>query len=394
MPEARLKPLTDRQVQALSQTSVVGGAPGLECVVSPAGTKSWRLLYRLAGDTSGRRRSLGLGRYPVVGLSEARERAREALRLASGGIDPRQDREEKARRRNLTFEEAFKEYLEWCRANNGAATARDKQSVFENHFLKKLGGLSLVVISRRDVAGIIDRLADRPARRRTAYAYLRHFLQWAAERELIEVNPCLALRPPKTVPSRDRVMTDGEVRQLWEGTSVLATMSRLQILTAQRTGSIASMRWQDIDFTTATWSIPAEAMKSARPHSVPLSRPALNILKSWPRMSGPYIFGVKSNGERPFNGRSKGMLRMRMAGIATDWRLHDLRRTAVTLAQRGGASIDEIRALTQHKVPGVIGVYARHEYEAEKRHVAGIIAQQLEGLGVTCPDSSDHGYSG
>ena len=380
MPEARLKPLTDRQVQALAQTSAVGGVPGLECVVSASGTKSWRLLYRLAGDSSARRRSIGLGRYPTVTLSEARERAREAWRLASAGIDPKHDREEKARRRNLSLEEAVSEYLIWCKSNNGPATARDKRSVFENHVLKQLGGLPVVSISRRDIAAAVDKLGDRPARRRTAYAYLRHFFQWAAERELIDTNPCLALRAPKTVTPRDRVMTDSEIRQLWRGKSVLATMSRLQLLTAQRIGSIAAMRWQDIDLDEAVWSIPAQAMKSGRPHRVPLSRPALDILARWPQLEGPCVFGVGSNGEKPFNGRSKGMKRLREAGIATDWRLHDLRRTAVTLAQRGGASIDEIRALTQHKVPGIIGVYARHGYEAEKLRVTHIIAAELSSI--------------
>lgn len=380
MQEARRRPLTDRQVQGLVQTSVVGGVPGLECVVSPSGTKSWRLLYRLTGDASARRRSMGLGRYPVVSLSEARERARDALRLASGGIDPRQDREEQSRRRNLTCQEAASEYLDWCQANNGAATARDKRSVLENHVLPKLGSLSLLVISRRDITGVLDDLADRPARRRTVYAYVRHFLQWATERELIEMNPCLALRPPKMVASRDRVMTDNEIRKLWNGTSVLATMSRLQLLTAQRSGSIASMRWSDLDLDSGIWSIPAEAMKSARPHTVPLSLAATQILATWPQLAGPYVFGVGSFGEKPFNGRSKGMKRMRDVGVAGDWRLHDLRRTAVTLAQRGGATIDEIRALTQHKVPGVIGIYARHGYETEKRRVAETILEQIKDI--------------
>lgn len=380
MPEARLKPLTDRQVLALSQTSTVGGVPGLECVVSASGTKSWRLLYRLTGDTSAKRRSIGLGRYPTVTLSEARERAREAWRLASAGIDPKHDREEKARRRNLSLEDAVEEYLIWCNSNNVAATARDKQSVFENHVLKKLGALPLLSVSRRDIAAAVDRLGDRPARRRTTYAYLRHFFQWATERELIDINPCLGLRAPKTVTPRERVLTDAEIRQLWTASSALAVMSRLQLLTAQRTGSIAAMRWQDIDLDEAVWSIPAEAMKSGRPHRVPLSLPAIDIIERWPRLEGPYLFGIGSNGKKPFNGRSKGMKRMREAGLATDWRLHDLRRTAVTLAQRGGASIDEIRALTQHKVPGIIGVYARHGYEGEKRGVAAIIAEQLTSI--------------
>ena len=71
---------------------------------------------------------------------------------------------------------------------------------------------------------------------------------------------------------------------------------------------------------------------------------------------------------------------MRRDDIASDWRLHDLRRTAVTLAQRGGASIDEIRSLTQHKVPGVIGVYARHQYWDERRQVVTVIDSELSQI--------------
>jgi len=170
---------------------------------------------------------------------------------------------------------------------------------------------------------------------------------------------------------------DDEIRTLWTGESVLAVMSKLQLMTAQRTGSIARMKWDDLDLTAEVWNIPARDMKSGRQHTVPLSDRALDLLEHWPRLAGPHVFGVGSDGEKPFNGRSKGMKRLREAGVASDWRLHDLRRTAVTLAQRGGASVDEIRALTQHKVPGVIGVYARHQYESERKQVIATIEAKL-----------------
>ncbi len=380
MATSRLRALTDRQVQTLQATTSVGGVPGLECVVSPSGTKSWRLLYRVTGDTSARRRSLGLGRYPTVGLAEARQRSNEALRLASEGTDPKHEREEKARKHDLTVSQAVDEYLAWCRMNNVAATAQDKQSVFKNHVLRKLGSSPLVSITRKDIANILDKLGDRPARRRTAYSYLRHFFQWAAEREFIDVNPCLVIRTPKTVAARERVLTDDEIRSLWTGTSVLCAMARLQLMTAQRIGSIGRLRWQDLDLKGMIWNIPAHDMKSAKSHAVPLSDRAVLLLSGWPQLPGPYVFGVGSDGAKGFNGRSKGMMHMRKSGIAGDWRLHDLRRTAVTLAQRGGAGIDEITALTQHKVAGVIGIYARHGYEQEKRSVVDIVGRQITNI--------------
>jgi len=380
MAQSRIRALTDKQVRALVKTTTVGGVPGLECCVSPKGTKSWRLLYRVAGDPARKRRSLGLGRYPVVGLADARQRATLALRDASDGKDPQHEREEIGRKRALTVEVAVASYLEWCASNNSVATNTDKKSFFKKHFLSLHARAPLAAISRRDVSAILDNLSDRPARRRSAYSYLRHFFQWAAEREFIDTNPCLVIKTPKTVPARERVLSDDEIRALWTGTSVLSIMARLQLMTAQRIGSIGQMKWDDLDLKDKAWNIPAHDMKSGKAHTVPLSDRAVSLLSGWPRLPGPYIFGVGSNGSKAFNGRSKGMLRMRKSGAASDWRLHDLRRTAVTLAQRGGAGIDEIKALTQHKVAGVIGVYARHGYEKEQRSVVDIVDLQITNI--------------
>ena len=380
MAQSRLRALTDKQVQALVKTTSVGGVPGLECCVSPKGTKSWRLLYRVAGDPAHKRRSLGLGRYPVVGLADARQRATLALRDASDGKDPKHEREEIGRKRALTVEVAVASYLEWCASNNSVATNTDKKSFFKKHFLSLHARAPLASISRRGVSAILDNLSDLPARRRSAYSYLRHFFQWAVERELMNTNPCLVIKTPKTVPSRERVLSDDEIRSLWTGTSVLSVMARLQLMTAQRIGSIGRMRWEDLDLKHKLWNVPAHDMKSGKSHAVPLSDRAVSLLSSWPRLSGPHVFGVGSDGAKAFNGRSKGMMRMRESGIASDWRLHDLRRTAVTLAQRGGAGIDEIKALTQHKVAGVIGVYARHGYESEKRQVVDLVEMQIANI--------------
>jgi integrase len=165
------------------------------------------------------------------------------------------------------------------------------------------------------------------------------------------------------------------------------------------------MQWPHVDLDAQTWSIPAEDMKAGKPHVVPLTQSVLAILRARhaKRLKGPYVFGVRSEGFSPYDGFSNGMegLRMRLAGeesqqgkrltaafkakrrerlqraSSTGWRFHDLRRTAVTLAQRGGANVDAIKALTQHKTAGVIGIYARHAFHHEKEEVAQLIEAQL-----------------
>ena len=202
-------------------------------------------------------------------------------------------------------------------------------------------------------------------------------LNWAVDRDFICVNPLAHVRPPRPVRARERVLSDPEIRELWATDGLMSDMAKFQLLTGQRSGSIAQMRWDEIDLTTYTWNIPGQSMKSGRPHQVPLSASAAAVLQQRRRLHGPYVFGVGSLGSKPFNGASKGMKALRSKAGGSNWRLHDLRRTAVSLAQRGGSPLEEIAALTQHRSGGILAVYARHAYEPEKRRVVMAIEREV-----------------
>lgn len=179
---------------------------------------------------------------------------------------------------------------------------------------------------------------------------------------------------------RQTVLSDGEIAALFGQSGVMATIARLCLLTAQRRGSVEAMHWDNIDLDRATRTIPGSDMKSGRLHVVPLSDLALAILKDWLRLNGSYLFGVGSYGTPPYTGASKGMEGRRRALGHPNWRRHDLRRTAVTLAQRHGCSLDAIGALPQHKPKGVIVVYALHAFEDEKRLVVDAIEAEVATL--------------
>ncbi|MEL7100822.1 MAG: integrase arm-type DNA-binding domain-containing protein [Pseudomonadota bacterium] len=377
---SRLKPLTALDVQRLGETAFVGGAPGLQCVVSPGGTKSWRLFYRLAGG--GKRRSMTLGRYPGLSLSDARKLAHEKLAMAADGTDPKAERADRVEARVVSVSETVDRYLAWCGSNNAPRTLESKQSAFAVHILPKRGALPLADLGRRQILAVLDGLSDKPAMRRQLYLYLSHFFGWCVERELINSNPISDLKPPKPVRARERVLSDGEIAALFGQSGVMATIARLCLLTAQRRGSVSAMRWDDVDLDRTTWTVPGSDMKSGRLHVVPLSALAVSILENWPRLGGPFVFGVGSDGARPYSGASNGMEGLRRALGNPDWRLHDLRRTAVTLAQRHGCSLDAIRALTQHKSAGIIGIYARHGFEDEKRLVTEAIETEVDAIYV------------
>lgn len=130
---SRLRPPSASAVSRLTASAFVGGAPGLQLVVSPKGTKTWRLFYRLPGDE--RRRAMNLGKFPDVSLAEARKRAGNVLRRASDGEDPKRSRVERAKRSSLTAAQAVEAYLAACEAQNDARTVAAKESALRCHFL-------------------------------------------------------------------------------------------------------------------------------------------------------------------------------------------------------------------------------------------------------------------
>ncbi len=378
MMVSRIRPLSARAVESLTNTASVGGAPGLQLVVSHGGTRSWRLFYRLPSDA--KRRAIKPGPYPAITLARARDRANELLEQAAAGIDPKSAQCETVAKRQVSFADAIERYLDWCGSQNGPKTVQDKRSLLVKYAVGHFGQTPLVDVTRKRVLELLDSLADRPPTRRNLHIYLHHFFGWAVDRELAPGDPMAGLKPPKGGKPRERVLSDEEIAALWAVDGVMASIARLSLLTAQRRGSLEAMRWQAIDFGERIWSVPPDDMKSGRSHRAPLSDLAIAELERIPRMTGPHVFGVGSDGAKPYKGGSNGMEGLRKKLGNPDWRLHDLRRTAVTLAQRGCCMIEEIRALTQHKTPGVIGVYARHGYEDEKRKVVGVIEEVVRAI--------------
>jgi len=173
-------------------------------------------------------------------------------------------------------------------------------------------------------------------------------------------------RTSLTARARDRVLNDEDIRALWrtlEQTPYpFGPFIQLLLLTAQRRDEVAQMRWSELDGDV--WVIPRERYKSGRANAVPLSEPVQRILSSIPRTS-EYVF--TTTGRSPISGFSKAKAAIDKASGVTGWRLHDLRRTARSLMSRAGVSSDIAERVLGHVIPGVAGVYDRHNYISEKR---------------------------
>jgi integrase len=201
--------------------------------------------------------------------------------------------------------------------------------------------------------------------------------------------PCAGVKPPTAERARDRVLSDEELRLVWQAADKLggafAPLVKLLALTGQRRDEVARMRWEEVGIENRLWTLPAERTKNNQPHEVPLSNAALAILEKVPRVKeSPFVL-TTNGGASPASGYSKNKRRLD-ALLPLDmppWRLHDLRRTCASGMARLGINLPVIEKVLNHasgSFAGIVGVYQRHSFADEKRAALEAWGRHVEGL--------------
>jgi integrase len=366
---ARLKPPPSGRLQVPD-----GHLTGLWLRVTDRGVKSWSVLYRANG---GPVRRLTLGRWPAVGVAEARTLAREALLTAAKGQDPALIKREQQQAGDR-FEEVTAEFVERrCRLRQ-LRTAREIEAAIGKYLLPAWSGRRVGTITRHDVLKVVDAIADRGHGRQAnkVLGLVKQLFAWAAQRGLVERDPAAGVAKPAREVSRDRVLDDRELAAVWEAAGEMgwpwSPFVRLLVLLGQRRNEVAGMRRQDLDLEARLWRMPGELTKMGRPRELPLPGAAVELLAALPRVEdSPLVFPANRSGSpRPISGYSKMKRRLDQLSGVTDWRLHDLRRSFATGWQRMGVRLEVTEAALGHvsgSRAGVVGVYQRHEFLPEQR---------------------------
>lgn len=355
---------------------------GLSLRVTPSGAKSWTVLYRHRG----RLRRLTLGDTDALTLAKARVAARDALHKASKGEDPATAKQE--HRRAQTIADLADDYIE-KHAKRHKRSWREDQRILNSYVLPAWKHRAIADVKRRDVRELLDGIAERaPVMANRLLACVRKMLAFALDQELIEANPAARMARPGQEQARARVLTEDELRALWQSFDALApemgAYFKLRAITAQRGKEVAAMRWQDVDLEAGWWTIPATVAKNKLAHRVPLSTTALAILTGLRKVSAttqlPEVQTSLHLPERVTgkDGKSDGYVlrgargrRQQTEAAATftvaDFRGHDLRRTAASLMTGGGVPRLIVGKILNHAETGVTAVYDRHGYDAEKQ---------------------------
>ncbi len=361
---------------------------GLELRVSPPSrrsgesVRSWRVTYRLPG--SRKKHAYRIGRFPDVGLSEARAAARNLFAMVAGGEDPKHNRQAATRRRERTLSALWSDYMRLHVAiHNRPRTSEDKQQAFATYIEPELGSWPVSEIDRPLLEEFLAGLARRgTSTQRKVHRYLSSCFGFAFERGEVANNPFTSMKAPKPAPPRERVLRDEEIRAFWrsEVHPVYVPMLRFALLTGARFDNVKQLRWQQLDLERRLWSIPAEALKTGKPHHVPLSDLAFDVLEAMPRwVAGDFVFTTQG-GEKPFGNVGKTHAKLLKATATSGWHRHDVRRTAGTILQRNGIPWEIVAAFLGHKLQGVTAIYLRHDYAPEKREAAAKLASVVASI--------------
>ena len=363
---------------------------GFGVKLNRGGSRTFIVQYR-GGDK--RTRRIVVGKVGVVTLDEARRQARNLLVDIHGGSDPYAERvAENARSAPTvaTLGSLAEAYL-------GYAAGRLKPRSFEQveRHLKRdwrpLAELPVNEVKRSNVAGQLTALSAGGHRvmATRARAALSAMFTWAMGEGIADANPVIGTNKPADEKSRDRVLSEDEVRAIWLAcrADTYGRIVRLLLLTGQRRDEVGSMAQAELDLAGALWTIPSPRTKNGRTHEVPLSSQALGLLAAQPKLvDRSLIFGAGIGG---FSGWSqcKARLDKRIAAagsVTPPWRLHDLRRTVATMmAEQLAVSPHVIEAILNHvsgHKAGVAGVYNRASYRTEKRDALDRWATHVEAL--------------
>jgi integrase len=375
--------------------------PGFGVRVTDKCAKSYVLYARFPPARVPARRYLGDA--SKMGLAAARKKAREWAALIEENKDPgelaRQEALAKLRTQRITFSVVAEDWLREA-VRGQQRKAREVEADVRREFISRWGSRPVTEITALDVRDAIKAVKARaPAQARNVLGYASRLFAWAVAQHAygLEASPAERLRPRDLIGRkvmRQRVLTDPELRALWQAAGKLGyplgPLFQVLVLTGQRKSEVAGARRREFDLDKKLWTIPPERMKGGAVHVVPLTDDVIAILEALPRFKrGDHLFST-TYGSKPVNGFSKAKAKLdaamaaELGGSVDPFVIHDIRRS-----MRTGLSAlpipDNVRELViAHARPGLHKVYDQFAYLDEKRHALALWAARLHNI-VTPP---------
>jgi len=352
-----------------------GKQAGLYLVLQPSGRRRFAIRYRISGTPKKLTLKSGLS------LADARRLAAEAMYQVQIGNDPRDAKKtEKANATAAavnTLQYVCERYLK--REGGKLRSIGDRESALRRLVFPALGDRQISSIKRTEISHLLDRIEDRNGARAAdlVLSYLRKIFNWYAIQSDTFSSPIVPGmgRYDISANRRKRFLNDDEIRKLWKATEVdrpAAACLRFLVLTGARKAEATGLRWDEIN--GHEWLLPAARHKNKR-HDLlrPLSDAALAIVNAQPRVdNSPFVFTTTGQSPIDLDGNAARKF-IKRCGIS-DWRIHDVRRTARTLLSRAKIDSDIAEKCLGHLPSGLRQTYDQHRYLPELQHAFAELA--------------------
>jgi len=388
-------PLTDTQCRSLPPKAKVykaSDSSGLYLQIMPTGRKYWRFNYRYGG----KHKTLALGVYPEVSLKDARSLRDEAKSMLAAGQDPVAQKRKAKLLQEVSPDDCFEAVArQWLEPRQGELSAnhyRQLETTLYNDINPVIGHIPVGQVTAPELLAALRRIEARGAldmarkARQTCGQVIRYAIAIGkAERDIAaDLKGALKTRKVQNHNHLAEIDLPEFYQKLvaYDGNPLTALALEFMVLTFVRTKELRGALWDEFDEAKALWRIPPERMKKERPHLVPLSQQALNVIRAVRKISGDYQH-VFPNSRTPLKPMSENtmlyaMYRMGYHGRAT---VHGFRATASTILHEQGFNSDHIEMQLAH-VEGnqVKAAYNHAQYLSERTAMMQWWADHLDRL--------------
>jgi integrase len=353
---------------------------GLHLLIESNGSKLWRFRYRFAG----RENMLTFGAYPIVSLAEAREKRDEARRLLVAGTDPSAKRKQEKTGATTVTKNTFgaiaDEVLANKEANEAASSTLDKNRWLLKDLAAPLANRPISEITAAEILQLLKRM-ETSGRRETArrlrgligsvFRYAIVTLRATSDPTIATHGALLAPKVNHRAAIIDETQLGGLMRAIddYDGWPTVAAALKFTALTFARPGEVRGATRKEFDFEKAIWKISEERTKMRRPHEVPLSRQAIELLQSIWTLSdyGDLVFPSIRSNRLPLSENALNSALRRMGYTKEEMTAHGFRASASTILNSRGCNPDVIEAALGHQDENEIRrVYNRAKYWPER----------------------------
>ena len=396
------KPLTDTEIkQAKPKEKEYSLADGrnLYLRVKPQGSKHW--IFQYYRPQTGKRANMGLGVYPDTSLASARKKAEASRGALALGIDPQEQREESKRATAEQYANKFEQVAwSWLELKKGSISTIYFDKIvnrFEKYIFPKMGQTPIHKVTASSTIELLAPIAsdNKLETVKKICRWLNEVMIFAVNTGVITANPLAgigkAFKPPKVtnMPTLEPEELPALMYQIQHSSTKLVTRCLIewQLHTMVRPGEAAATRWDEINFESAEWTMPAERMKKRKAHIIPLSAQAIRLLETLKPYTGhrEYVFPSDKNPRSSANSQTANRALARM-GFHGKLVSHGLRALASTTLNEQGFNPDIIEAALAHTDKNSVrAAYNRAQYLPQRRAMMNWWSEHIESSAAGKP---------